>query len=721
MSARGWRGRRPRIRARLRLGLIAAACLVSLTSSSIGQALPAAAGTAHPGVGFSFGGGDFMGTYAVDGRPTFCIDLNGQGPSTASGYTASAGRTILKQLGWTKDHKGGNAGAVRGPALSKVELAQLAYLLDRYAGTRSAATAAAAEHLVRALTVGDQAQAAREAVRWKQVGAAHPATRTAFEAIAKDVQAHAGPYAVTATWSTSVSAKSDGVLAVSVVAASGAAMAGVPVRVGSGTGPGAQTWTAVTDGTGAASVAVTAAAKGTLDLIVAAANLPGPAPTLYTPKRYGTARSPDHFAQRTVGASARTAVTTTATVTIEGATPKVTTRAKPAAPTLTDSLTDDITVSGSARGYQGAATASLWGPFATAPSAKSCAGTTGPVATTTVDVSSDGTVTTTGLPVSSPGYYTWTVDLPAGPLQDAVSTPCADKTETVFVTAAPALTIATDGPPAPGVPTTATVSVSGMYPGYAPKATLALYGPFATAPTAADCTSKTKALTTTVSLPGDGDYPTKAFTLPVSGHYTWAVSVPGNATQPAITLDCGADDQTFAAVRPDLTALTLTQTGSVDATPPGSTTAARSAKLTIVNGPIAAPLVSAGPLLGGIDVPANVALAAEFDQGAHAGDLLGTIVIAGRPTDPNNAPGALANLAGVSVGDQVTLVDVSGKTQKFIVDGTTTLPRGQQIPASLLVQDEPLRLLILSTTDPVPYGSGLTSYRSHLLVSAAPA
>ncbi len=708
-------------RDRLRLALILAACCLSLSASSVSQALPAIAKTAHVGVGYTVPTMGFLGSYAVNGRPTFCIDLNGQGPSTASGYTASAGRPIRKQLGWTKDHKGGTAAAARGAALTEVELGRLGYLLDRYAATRSAATAVAVEHAVRGLTVGDRAQADREALRWKAAVRAHPGLRAEYDRISKDVAAHAGPYTVSATWASTPSAAADGELTVTLLSKAGSGMPGVAVRGTSTAGGTAQAWTAVTDATGTASVPVPVTAKGSLDVAVSVPDLANPAPILYTPKRYGSATSPDYAAQRTVGAAARTTLFATASANISSVIPTVTTQAGPATPTAGDSLTDDVTLAGSAHGYTGTATASLWGPFDKAPTKKSCASPATPLARTTVDLSGDGTVTTPGLPVTSPGFYTWTVDLPAGGLQDAVSTPCADKAETVFVTAAPAVTLVTDGPPKPGQPAIATLSASGMYPGFAAKATLTLYGPFATTPTATDCTGKSKALTSTVPLAGDGNYPLKTFTIPVSGYYTWAVAVPGNPTQAAITLDCGADDKTFLVVRDDIPALTLTQTATAGSSAPGSTAAAKGARLTLASGPVNAPLVSVKPLLGGIDVPPNIALAGQFDQGAHVGDLFGAIVVAGRPSDANNAPGAMVNLSKVAVGDAVTLVDVNGKTRKFTVDSTSTLPRTDPIPASLLTQGDPLRLVILSTTDPLTYGAGLTTYRSHLIVTATPA
>ena len=141
----------------------------------------ASAGTAHLGVGYRFPNDGWMGTYVVGNRPTFCIDLNGRGPSTASGYVAAPAARLKKQVGWSPDHRGGTADALTGPALTAQELGRLAYLTDRYAATTSPVTAAAAEHVVRLLTVGDAAQSRREKARWAQTLAAHPKVKHAFD------------------------------------------------------------------------------------------------------------------------------------------------------------------------------------------------------------------------------------------------------------------------------------------------------------------------------------------------------------------------------------------------------------------------------------------------------------------------------------------------------------------------------------------------------------
>jgi hypothetical protein len=54
------------------------------------------------------------------------------------------------------------------------------------------------------------------------------------------------------------------------------------------------------------------------------------------------------------------------------------------------------------------------------------------------------------------------------------------------------------------------------------------------------------------------------------------------------------------------------------------------------------------------------------------------------------------------------------------VTSATTMPRTQVLPATLFAQTGPLRLVILSATDPVFFGAGLVTYRSHVVVTAMP-
>ena len=346
------------------LGLLVAGAAQDATTDTV---VTASAGTAHLGVGYRFPDDGWMGTYVVGNRPTFCIDLNGRGPSTAGGYVVAPATRLKKQVGWSPDHRGGTADALTGPALTAQELGRLAYLTDRYAAATSPETAAAAEHVVRLLTVGDAAQSRREKARWAQTLAAHPKVKHAFDEMAKDVAEHAGPYTLTATWVTKPSATTPGSLRITLLSAANAGMPAVALT-GSVTGD-ARPITARTDRRGTATIAVTARARGQLDVAVTARGLAPAVPLLYTPENYADRGSPDHAAQRTVGAAPRASLSATASTTITGLTPKLVTTAAPRAPAVGDDLTDAVAVTGALPGWTGTVTARLWGPFPVKPEA----------------------------------------------------------------------------------------------------------------------------------------------------------------------------------------------------------------------------------------------------------------------------------------------------------------------------------------------------------------
>jgi len=224
-------------------------------------------------------------------------------------------------------------------------------------------------------------------------------------------------------------------------------------------------------------------------------------------------------------------------------------------------------------------------------------------------------------------------------------------------------------------------------------------------------------------MPGDGVYDTDDLALGNVGIYTWTVTVPGNPTQQTVTLACGSPSGTFTITRADIGALTLSSTGSGGAgTPSGTVPTARGAQLDIPSVGIAAPLVRVSRNGNDIATPADPSLAGQFDEGAVALDPFGTIVVSGRASDPAGTAGALGPLATVAPGAKVTLIDVYGKTQKFVVDSVTTAPRSVDIDATLLTQTDPLRLVIFSATTPVSYGPGgsLVTYRDNVIVVCSP-
>ena len=706
------------------LGLLVAGAAQDATTDTV---VTASAGTAHLGVGYRFPDDGWMGTYVVGNRPTFCIDLNGRGPSTAGGYVVAPATSLKKQVGWSPDHRGGTADALTGPALTAQELGRLAYLTDRYAATTSPETAAAAEHVVRLLTVGDAAQSRREKVRWAQTLAAHPKVKRAFDAMAKDVAEHAGPYTLTATWVTKPSATAPGSLRITLLSAASAGMPAVALT-GSVTGD-ARPITARTDRRGTATIAVTARARGQLDVAVTARGLAAAVPLLYTPENYADRGSPDHAAQRTVGAAPRASLSATASTTITGLTPKLATTAAPRAPAVGDDLTDAVAVTGALPGWTGTVTARLWGPFPVKPKPADCADPAIPAGETAVDVPTDakgsGTATTPPVTAAAPGWYTWTETLPGTPLQDDAVAACAAPSETFLVNATPMLALAPDGAPRPGDPADVDVTLTGSLPGITAKVALVLYGPFASAPAATDCTPKAKIAATAVTFTGDDTLTSPVVKPGGVGYYTWTAAMPGSTGQSAAAVPCGDPSATFAVTRPDLGALNITNTSTAGAVTPHARPPATGATLTVGaadrGASLKAPLVPMSLLGPGVGTPDSIALAGQLDVGAHVGDLWGTILVAGRVGDAQGVPGALFPLQRVAPGDTITLTDTNRRTQRFTVDTVSTQSRALPLPPDLFAQGQsPLRLVVLTATDATSYGAGLVTHVSHWIVTASP-
>ena len=675
---------------------------------------------AKPRVGLRTSRDGWAGSWTVNGKPAFGIDLDSRDPSSATAYSRSWATSAHVQTGWSKDHRKGGAAGVRGPALSRQDLAKLAYLTDRYASVASAATAAAAEHAVLTITAVEKAQAARERARWAAVVKGRAGLRSTFDTIAADVRDHAGPYTLTTAWATAPSAFTAGALGVQLVSAAGKPMTGVRISGRYASAPSSAAFTATTNSKGATTLTVPVQATGALAVMLTAADLPGTVPVLYTPKRFHDRRSADSLAQRLVGAAPRTSVKATTAASVAAAVPVVTTHANPATPALTSHLTDDITLAGTVPGYAGRIAASLWGPFPASPAPGDCNALTARLAArVAVDVSGDGTVTTPPVTVVSPGYYTWVDDVPGTPVQDEVLTTCGDQKETFLVPGTPSLSLAVVGDRVPGGDLEADLTIRGSFPQLAADATLTLYGPFSALPTVSSCTAGALVDTTTATVQDDGTVVAAAVTARATGYYSWTVSLPSVAKmQASASIVCGDPRTVFAVNRADISALDVTSTGSVGATDPGPPPPPGGPMLSIASATIAAPLVDVPLNPPGISVPSDYSLAGEVDVGAHVGDAWGTVVVAGRVGDVHGVHGALYDLSRVSAGAVITLTDVNGLAGHFTVTSVTTRPRTDVLPASLFAQTGPLRLVILSTTDPVFFGGGLVTYRSHVIVTA---
>lgn len=238
---------------------------------------------------------EWYGQYRVGGAAVYCIDLDANDPTRASGWASTPASDLRQQVGW-----GSGAGrqGVRGPATSAEALARLNYVLTRWGSTTDNDRAAAVEHLVREATMGDARQRAVEARRWAAVVRAHPRAATLHAEMAVIARRDAGPYRVVTRWERSPGVSTPGTLAIQVLSASGRAQPDVPldVRVRGGV---VVTRTRTTDsGTARWQVRVE---PGNTVRVEVAARAAHRLPRLFTPRRWGQAGHADARIQRVVG------------------------------------------------------------------------------------------------------------------------------------------------------------------------------------------------------------------------------------------------------------------------------------------------------------------------------------------------------------------------------------------------------------------------------------
>jgi hypothetical protein len=644
------------------------------------------------------------------------MDLNSHGPSTASGYQSSLATTLRRSVGWNPSHTGAGASSVTGSNLNARELGQLAYLMDRYAATTSATTAAAVEHAERLLTIGGTAQTNREKVRWASTVKAHPDAQKKFQSIWQTTKDQAGPYKVTFTWKQAPTAHTAGTGIVTVTSAAGKPVKGVPVTVNS---PAAATSQATsTSAAGTAAFTVKAMTAGTLAVTATASDLTSSHPMLYTPDKFNNPASDDAKAQRMIGSAPRVSQTATATATVTAATPAiVTTASSPTAVRGTD-LYDNVQITGTVPGYTGTATATLWGPYDHAPTKADCiAGGPVPGRQVTFAVTGDGTYVTPRLPAALGGWYVWTETLPGTPLQNQVTTPCGIAEETTKVVSAPVISTTATSTARPGQSIHDTMTVTGADPNITVTGHATLYGPFDTAPTAGSCAPATKIRTVNVTVKGDGVYTLPAVTATYTGYYAWVAGTAAAPLQNAAGHACGVPSETSKIVRADGPAFRI-NTGGAGYT---AAAAASTPRLKISGSSnVNAPLVTSKTDGDTVTIPDNIKQTAQWNDGARVGDKLGTILVVGHVSDSWNHQGGLFNLKKAKAGDIVTLTDVHGKTQKFKITSLTRHKKGAPLPKKYFAQDKKLSLVIVSCVDDVKQSNGTVKHANNLVVQAVP-
>ena len=253
----------------------------------------------------------------------------------------------------------------------------------------------------------------------------------------------------------------------------------------------------------------------------------------------------------TLGAGASADVTVTFR---NRAQPLVATQASAANALVGGTVSDTVTVSQNGSSISDPTvdiSVGLFGPFTTPPTAASCTPAT-LAGTVQFQATGNGSFTSPTLTVGAAGYYTFVAML-TRPADGATAThPCGETTETFLARAAPAVT--TVAQPAgnllvgPQLTLTDKLTVTGMGASEAGEATVALYGPFDTAPTAGSCTADKLLGTDTITVTGDGEYTSQPLgPVSVAGHYTFVAAVTRTVDGATGTHPCGEAAETVIA------------------------------------------------------------------------------------------------------------------------------------------------------------------------------
>ena len=237
------------------------------------------------------------------------------------------------------------------------------------------------------------------------------------------------------------------------------------------------------------------------------------------------------------------------TAEIVKAVPRVITQAQPTA-RPGDSLTDLVTVSGLPAGYDHPMSATLFGPFASAPTAMSCTADKA-VGTVTVALRANGSVRTPTVTAAAVGYYVWTESLVGDDRTNAVETPCGVAEETTLVRSAPRIaTVVAGEQTAAGAVLRDRITLRDTG-GVAVPITWTLLGPVA--PTRGGCSGvqwngATVAARGDVATTGDGEYVTPDSPVRLAGCYTYVERMSASPTSSAVETAPGESTETVLVV-----------------------------------------------------------------------------------------------------------------------------------------------------------------------------
>lgn len=130
------------------------------------------------------------------------------------------------------------------------------------------------------------------------------------------------------------------------------------------------------------------------------------------------------------------------------------------------------------------------------------------------------------------------------------------------------------------------------------------------------------------------------------------------------------------------------------------------------------PVVPVGVLeSGALELPERPSVLGWYAAGATPGDPAGTAVVAGHVDSARYGAGPLRTLAGLALGDVVTVTDASGGQHRYAVTSRTQLAK-PALPRELFRTDGPPQLALVTCGGAFDRSTG--SYGDNVVVLAAP-
>ena len=467
-------------------------------------------------------------------RAAFCIDLRYWYPSPSYNY---------------KEDEAGKLTNRDGGAVSLENQRRLAYAVWTFGRSTSPSQQAAVMLYVHSL-MGDA-----------RPGEASPdeldsSVREAFARISRDSEALHGPYRLVVSMPAGLKLGAKGTATLKLVAATGKAVPNVKLSLsGQGAGGIPASVTTGANGIATATFTTTTAADATITAHTEA--IASTLPRIFTPSKPAAARN----GQRLVLPGSQV-VTGSETTAVSKSKLLVSSVAAPAELTAGGTSTDKVTIAGAADTFKVQVTAKLFGPFRSRNGIR-CEGT--PAWQGTWRTSGSGTTITKGVTLEEPGWYVYQHTIPSDANHIGLTTPCGDLEERVKVVAAPKVTTVVSAQTAEiGAEISDTVKVEGLA-GERATIAVALYGPFASRDAIA-CTG-TPVWEGTLTVTGDGEYPTEVTKLTVPGFYTYREKLTGGEFVKPVENECGeALETTIVTGQPNVHTEVSDQT-----TTPGAT------------------------------------------------------------------------------------------------------------------------------------------------------